>query len=131
MSSTLSLTRGYGSFFWGCAKFGVSPYTSTFLGIATAGGCRDQDALEHVVAATAVCGILTFIVPVLPILTTITCTLATMAAILATMAAILATMAAILAACTMVLTYPVALAVDACSAPDLDDALSFSSLNYA
>lgn len=124
MSSTLSLTRGYGSFFWGCAKFGVSPYTSTFLGIATAGGCRDQDALEHVVAATAVCGILTFIVPVLPILTTITCTLATMAAILATMAAILA-------ACTMVLTYPVALAVDACSAPDLDDALSFSSLNYA
>jgi hypothetical protein len=80
------------------------------LGIATAG--RDEEALEHVVAATAVCGILTFLVPVLPILTTITCTLATMAAFLA--------------ACTMVLTYPVALAVDACSAPDLDDALSFS-----
>ncbi len=107
MSKTLSLTRGYGSFFWGCTKFAVSPYTATFLGVASANGCNEEDSLEHVAAAAAVCGILTFIVPVLPMLTTITTSFAIIAASLA--------------ALSMIFTYPIALLADACTAPDIDN----------
>ncbi len=107
MSKTLSLTLGYGSFFWGCAKFAVSPYTATFLGIASANGCNEEDTLEHVAAAAAVCGILTFVVPVLPVLTTLTTSFAMIAASLA--------------ALSMIFTYPIAVLADACTAPDIED----------
>lgn len=106
-SKTLSLSLGYGSFFWGCAKFAVSPYTSTFMGIASANGCNEEDSLEHIGAAAAVCAILTFVVPVLPILTSLTTSFAMIAATLA--------------ALSMVFTYPLAILADACTAPDIDE----------
>lgn len=115
-SKTLSLSLGYGSFFWGCAKFAVSPYTSTFLGIANANGCDDKDMLQHVGAAAAVCAILTFVVPVLPILTTLT--------------TLMAGLATLLAALTMPFTYPLAILADACTAPDIDAPWDAPALAY-
>ncbi|CEG58889.1 hypothetical protein [Legionella fallonii] len=113
MSATLSLTRGYGSFFWGCAKFAVSPYTSTFLGIASANGCREEDSLEHVAAAAVVCGILTFVVPILPIISAFTTTLSMIAASLA--------------ALSMIATYPFAIAIDACTGKSCEEEFELES----
>ena len=112
MPNTLSLTRSYGSFFWGCTKFAVSPYTATFKGIARSGG---DDGLENVAAAAVVCGILTFVVPVLPVLTSISGTFAAIAALLAIT--------------SMLVTYPVAIVLDACTASDEGNQCSFSA-NY-
>ncbi|MCL9684277.1 hypothetical protein [Legionella maioricensis] len=100
MSATQSLSRGYGSFFWGCTKFAVSPYTNTFMAIAREGNGRGAEGLENVVAAAAVCGILTFVVPVLPVITTFTLALASIAMLLA--------------AASMFLTYPLAVLADTC-----------------
>ncbi len=112
MSKTLSLSRTYGSFFWGCTKFAVSPYTHTFLAVAGTGAQdKAEDCLANVAAATAVCGILTFIVPILPALSSITCTIASIAMLLAT--------------ASMFVTYPFALIADGCNPSDspwsLDD----------
>lgn len=100
MSATQSLTRGYGSFFWGCTKFAVSPYTNTFMALAREGNGRGAEGLENVVAGAVLCGILTFVVPVLPVITTFTFALASIAMLLA--------------AASMFLTYPVAVVADAC-----------------
>ncbi len=105
MSNILSLTRGYGFFFRDCAKFAVSPYTDTFLKIANAGSGEREKYLENLAAATVICGIFTFVVPVLPILTAITC--------------VFAAIGALLAVSSLFLTYPLAIVADACGAPDL------------
>jgi|SRR5580704_11373335 hypothetical protein len=109
MSNTLSLTHSYGSFFWGCTKVAISPYTATFNAIANSS--KENNDIETAVAATAVCGILTFVVPVLPMLTSITGTFAAIAALLAIY--------------SMFLTYPVAITLDACT-PDGDNEFSLS-----
>lgn len=97
MSATPSLSRFYGSFFWGCTQFAVSPYTNTFFAIAK-GRTHQED--KNYIAAGVVCGILTFLVPILPVLTSFTFSLASIAMILA--------------AASMFLTYPIAILADAC-----------------
>ena len=110
MSSTLSLTRGYGSFFLGCAKFAVSPYTNTFMAIAND---RDRRELQNVAAAAIVCGILTFVVPVLPMIASFTFALASIAMSLAI--------------ASMFITYPIALLSDLCnSSGDQDHRFAFN-----
>ena len=101
MSATLSLSRTYGSFFWGCTKFAVSPYTNTFLAIAND---KKNPGLENIVAAAIVTGILTFVVPILPVLASITFALASIAMLAAV--------------ASMFATYPVAVLADACIPED-------------
>jgi hypothetical protein len=101
MSSLLSLSGGYGSFFWGCTKFAVSPYTNTFSSIANAGGSGYNKAAENFIGAAVICGVLTFVVPVLPVLAAFTFALASIAMLLAV--------------ASMFLTYPCAAVIDACS----------------
>ncbi|MDI1351684.1 MAG: hypothetical protein PSV35_02780 [bacterium] len=100
MSSILSLSRGYGSFFVGCTKFAVSPYTNTFMSIALARDQQGREDLRNVAAAAIVCGVLTFVIPILPAITSVTVALATIAMALAV--------------ATMFLTYPIALLADIC-----------------
>lgn len=105
MSATLSLSRTYGSFFWGCTKFAISPYTNTFLAIANDKNNNDQ--LTNIVAAAIVTSVLTFVVPVLPVLASITFAFASIAMLLA--------------AASMFITYPIAVLADACTPCDLED----------
>jgi hypothetical protein len=107
MSKILSLNRKYGSFFMGCGKFAFSPYTNTFMTIANPHKSKTDDEFTelknvpaNLAAATIVTGVLTFIFPVLPILTSIT--------------SFIAAMALLLAIASMCVTYPIALAADAC-----------------
>ncbi len=124
MSSTRSLTRGYGSFFLGCADLAVLPYTGTFMAIASG---RDGDRLNltctgasmamaiasgrldrtNVAAAAIVCGILTFVVPVLPMIAKFTFAMASIAMSLAI--------------ASMFITYPIALLSDLCSSSEDQD----------
>lgn len=99
MSATLSLSSAYGSFFWGCTKFAVSPYTNTFFGIANPKDARFKDIIPNVAAAAVICGVLTFVVPVLPVLASITFSLASIAMTLAV--------------ASMFVAYPLALIADA------------------
>ncbi len=100
MSSILSLSQGYGSFFWGCTKFAVSPYINTFS--ATAKSCEKDgnDPFTSLIAASVVTGLLTFVVPILPVLATFTFALASIAMLLAV--------------ASMFVTYPFAALADAC-----------------
>lgn len=98
MSKILSLSGAYGSFFWKCTKFAISPYTNTFMSIASSGD-RDEEMLPNIAAAALVVGVLTFVVPVLPVLATFTFALASIAMLLAV--------------ASMFVTYPVALLADA------------------
>lgn len=99
MSATLNLTRGYGSFFLGCGKFAISPYTETFWGIATPNdNIRGEELFSNVIAAGMITGVLTFVVPVLPVLCSIT--------------SALAAVAATLAVASMFILYPIALFAD-------------------
>ena len=112
MSNTLLLGRSYGSFFWGCTKFAVSPYTHTFLAFAGNGrNTKPEDCFANVAAATIITGILTFVIPVLPALASITFALASVAMLLAV--------------ASMFVTYPLALIADGCNPTDpsldLDD----------
>lgn len=100
MSKTLSLSAGYGSFFWGCTKFAISPYTTTFMAIAKDG----NDVLMNLIAASVVTGILTFVVPILPALTSFTFSLASVAMLLGV--------------ASMFVTYPLAVLADACASSD-------------
>lgn len=105
MSKLLSLSSAYGSFFWGCTKFAISPYTNTFLSIASSGNQNSlDDTCNNVAAAGIVCGVLTFVVPVLPVLASITFAFASIAMLLAV--------------ASMFATYPLALLVDACTPSD-------------
>ncbi len=105
MSNILSLTRGYGLFFRDCAKFAVSPYTDTFLKITNADNNGRAEYLENLGAATVICGIFTFVVPILPVLTALTCAFAAIGTLLAVS--------------SLFITYPLAITADACSAPDM------------
>lgn len=105
MSNILSLTRGYGFFFRDCAKFAISPYTDTFSTIANDSQNDKDEYLKNIRTATVMCGIFTFVVPVLPVVTVLASTFAAIAALLAV--------------CSMLLTYPLAIATDICGAPDL------------
>jgi hypothetical protein len=104
MSATLSLSRTYGSFFWGCTKFAVSPYTNTFMAIAN--DKNNEDLITNIIAATIVTSVLTFVVPVLPVFATVTFAMASVAMLLAV--------------ATMFATYPIAILADACTAPEND-----------
>lgn len=97
MSSIVGLTRGYGRFFVDCAKFAVCPYTNTFMSIAED---KRGSNTGNVALAGLVCGLLTFAVPVLPIVTSFTATFAAIAMCLA--------------AVSMCFTYPLAWLNDAC-----------------
>lgn len=97
MSSVLRLTRGYGRFFVGCGEFAISPYTNTFMNIAED---KHGSNTQNVAAAFLACGLLTFVVPVLPIVTAFTATLAGIAMCIA--------------AASMCFTYPFAWIDDAC-----------------
>ncbi|WP_298624249.1 hypothetical protein [uncultured Legionella sp.] len=102
MSVTLSLSRTYGSFFWGCTKFAISPYTNTFMAIA-----RDtEEPVSGIIAAAIVTTGLTFVVPILPVFASFTFALASIAMLLAV--------------ASMFATYPVAILADACTAPTND-----------
>lgn len=103
MSNTRNLSRGYASFFWGCTKFAVSPYTETFLAIASSD--NDDEILENIFAATAITAVLTFVVPILPAIASFTFALASIAMCLAVL--------------TMPFTYPLALIADGCEPNDL------------
>ncbi|CEG58890.1 hypothetical protein [Legionella fallonii] len=105
MSNTLALTTGYSSFFRDCAKFAISPYTTTFFGIANAGNGSKAESLDNLAAATVMSGILTFVIPILPVLTTITC--------------VFAAIGVFLAVGSLFITYPCAIAADICGAPDI------------
>ena len=100
MSQTLSLNRRYGSFFWECTKFAASPYTKTFMSIAGINDRNENARFENITAAAIICGVLTFVVPVLPTIASFTTSLASIAILLAV--------------ASMFVTYPVALVMDAC-----------------
>lgn len=102
MSATLSLSRSYGSFFWGCTKFALSPYTNTFMAIAN--DHNNEDPITNILAATIVTGVLTFVIPVLPVFATVTFAMASVAMLLAV--------------ATMFATYPLAVLTDACTGSD-------------
>ena len=104
MSATLGLTRHYSRFFGECLTFGVSPYTNTFMTIAED---KRGSNTGNVAAAALVCGLLTFAVPVLPLITAFTATLAAVAMCLAL--------------ASMCVTYPIALLSDACDDSWLED----------
>lgn len=111
MSKLLTLSGTYGSFFWGCTKFAVSPYTQTFKAIATSGNHNDPvELITNSIAAGVVCGMLTFVVPVLPVIAAFTF--------------FLASIAMLLAVSTMFITYPIALIADGCALPSEDDLLA-------
>ncbi len=99
MSATLRLSGSYASFFWKCTKFAVSPYTNTFMSIVN--DEKEDPIINRIIAATAVTGILTFVVPVLPVLSAFTFALASIGMLLAVG--------------TMFATYPVAVLADACT----------------
>lgn len=92
----------YQSFFGECKSFAFSPYTRTFMSVATR--CdRDASGFTNAVTAGAlVCAALT-VIPVLPIATLFT--------------ASLAMIGALLAAATAVFALPIAGLMDCC-APD-------------
>ncbi|HAT9398437.1 hypothetical protein [Legionella pneumophila] len=112
MSLTLSLGQKYGSFFWGCTKFAISPYTNTFLSIVKSKEVEETDCLSKALAASIVCGILTFVVPVLPVLCAFTFTLSSIAMLLAV--------------ASMFVTYPIAILGDALCGPELSDDYHYS-----
>jgi hypothetical protein len=103
MSATLSLSSTYGSFFWGCTKFAVSPYTKTFLAIAS--DEKEGNVITNSIAAGVVCGILTFVIPVLPVFASVTFAIASVAMLLAV--------------ASMFVTYPIAVIADAISPTNL------------
>ncbi|RUR18541.1 hypothetical protein ELY21_07530 [Legionella sp. km535] len=110
MSATLSLSSSYGSFFWGCTKFALSPYTNTFMAIAND---KNNDPFVNIVAASVVTSILTFVIPILPVLASVTFAIASVAILLAV--------------ATMFVTYPVAVLADACdSSWESDSNLGFN-----
>lgn len=105
MSNILSLTRSYGFFFRDCAKFAISPYTDTFSKIANADRNERSEYLKNIGAATVICGIFTFVIPILPVLTALTCAFSAIAVLLAVS--------------SLFITYPLAIVIDVCDAPDL------------
>lgn len=104
MSALLKLSQNYGSFFWECTKFAVSPYTNTFMAIANPDSNNKDECMGNIVAASLIVGVLTFVVPVLPVLSLITFALASIAMLLAV--------------ASMFVTYPVAILTDACTPYD-------------
>lgn len=111
MSATVGLTRNYSRFFVGCSKFALSPYTNTFMNIAE--DKRGSNA-RNVTEAALVCGLLTFVVPILPLVTSFTATFAAIAMCLA--------------ALSMCFTYPLAWINDACDNSWQKDRTSVSAL---
>jgi hypothetical protein len=105
MSATLSLGEKYGSFFWGCTKFAVSPYTGTFRAILN-NDKKDNNIIVRGISAGIICGVLTFVVPILPAIASFTFALASIAMLLAT--------------ASMFVTYPFALLADAFRPPSKD-----------
>ena len=90
MLVTESLNSFYCTSFLGLTLFGLSPYTATFMAVSKKDG---------IIAAAFVTASLTFVVPVLPVLASFTF--------------FLSSIAMLLIAASMILTYPVALIVDA------------------
>lgn len=102
MSALLSLSEGYGSFFFGCAKFAVSPYTKTFKSVVDDQKRKGSDLCSSIMVASVMTGLLTF-VPVLPAVCAFTFALASIAMLLA--------------AISLPFTYTIAAIADVCT-PD-------------
>jgi hypothetical protein len=114
MSYTSTLHRKYGSFFFECTKFAVSPYTNTFQAIYDESKKNGGGVLENIGVAALATGILTFVVPILPVIASLTFSWASMAMMLAV--------------CSMFLTYPCAMLADAYVSPnrELDTVPAFA-----
>lgn len=93
MTATRSLTNFYGSFFLGCTKLAICPYTETLRAFMDPQRLRTEELMLGVAA----CIVLTTVVPVLPTLTSFTFTIALFAASLAMASMFLAYPFAILA----------------------------------
>lgn len=108
MSATTFVSNQYGLFYWGCAKFAVSPYTRLFKSTMFDSN-SNEDFCAKGVAAVFTCAVLTFVVPVLPAFTTLTFCIASLGMVLALS--------------SMFLTYPVAFVIDTVAGNDyIDDA---------
>lgn len=94
MSAVDKLKSRYGTFFVGCAAVGFSPYLATYKFFS---GNNNENAGVGVAACLA----LTFIVPVLPFLTSFTLKVAAIVAVLAL--------------ASLLITYPSALISDGCN----------------
>ena len=97
MSATGELTNSYATFFNNSFLFAVSPYLVPFYAVATHG--RNEQN-PNILGASLVVGILTFVVPVLPMLFSMT--------------SALACVAISLAIASMFVLYPLALFNDYC-----------------
>ena len=97
-SYSLDVSRIYAHFFWKCAEFALSPYIMMFNVIAAP---DENGGEENVAAAAVIVGLLTFVVPVLPMLASFTIPLASIAMSLAI--------------ASMFIVYPIALIFDVCS----------------
>ena len=93
MSATRDLTKFYGNFFLEATDFAFYPYTGTFL----AAGDNPYGDFDFATAIVAV-GILTFVVPLLPVIFSVT--------------SAIASVAVSLAVASMFLSYPAALLCD-------------------
>ena len=101
MSKILSLSESYGSFFWNCTKFAIYPYTNTFMAMVKNAEKDGNDSCSSLIAASIVTGVLTFVVPILPVFASFTFALASIAMLLAVV--------------SMFVTYPIAILADACT----------------
>ena len=101
MSSTRSLTYTYASFFTDCGRFAIAPYTMTFDAIARSEDQYGVSQYQHedIALAIGACAVLTFVVPILPAITTVTFAIAKIAVALALF--------------SMFIAYPIALIDDA------------------
>lgn len=106
MSATTFFSNQYGLFYWGCAKFAVSPYTRLFKS-AMFGGKSNNDLIANGLNAVWTCAALTFVVPVLPAFTTLTFCIAALGMALALS--------------SMFLTYPVGFIIDTVAGNDYID----------
>ena len=93
MGATRDLTKFYGNFFLGAADLACYPYTRTFL----AAGNNPHREFDFPTAIVAV-GILTFVVPILPVIFSVT--------------SAIASVLVSLAVASMFLLYPAALLCD-------------------
>lgn len=103
MKPSIYLTQCYGSFYWECTKFAAKPYTTAFKALAS-----DPllDTAANYAKGVIVIGMLTFIVPVLPIATSVT--------------TLIAAVGILIAAASMLITYPFARGldlIDSCANP--------------
>ncbi len=98
MSQLSNISEKYINFYTKCGLFAVSPYYLLIKGIVKETDLQSPQFIKEALTASVVCSLLSFIVPVLPLLTSLTMTLASFVATVAVM--------------TMFISYPIALIQD-------------------